>query len=291
MAAVFKILSDVLVFRVRRLEMANLAGALSIMGVLGLAVGEVAVRVVFALLLNLLVYLNNDYCDIAWDMQAPSRDREKTTFLGQNMGAAIVAQVLLLTVLIVFGAFYGGGLLLALALGGGVCWAYSSVLKRRPGVDVIAMAMWGVAMPMVGFAPQWVIGWCLALQLGLFSAVFESIQVLRDHDEDRMAGVQTTGVWLGPKRNLWLVRGLIVVAAAYMSLFIHGFLGLVIALAALVPCRAGAVSVYWTRVRMIFGLAWLSACLACYLRGATAGLGWVLQVHAQWLPGWSFGFV
>jgi len=92
LAAVFKILSDVLVFRVRRLEMANLAGALSIMGVLGLAVEEVAVRVVFALLLNLLVYLNNDYCDIAWDLQAPIRDREKTTFLRKNMAAAAVAQ-------------------------------------------------------------------------------------------------------------------------------------------------------------------------------------------------------
>ncbi len=285
MAAIVQILCDVLVFRLRRLEMANLAGALSIMFVLGSSPVDVGVRVVFALLLNLLVYLNNDYCDLTWDLQADSRDLDKTQFLRANMGAAVAAQLLLLAALVGFALLYGGGLMLALACGGGVCWAYSAVLKRRPGVDVLAMALWGIAMPMVGFAPEWILGWCLALQLGLFSAVFESIQVLRDHDEDLAAGVRTTGVWLGPTRNLWLIRGLILVAAAYMSLVIHGFLGIAVGLAVLVPCRVGAVATYWTRIRMIFGLAWISACLACWLRGGTAGLVYTIEVSARWALG------
>ncbi len=287
MTAIFQILADVLVFRLRRLEMANLAGALSIMFVLGLPLLDVGIRVLFALLLNLLVYLNNDYCDITWDLQADSRDRQKTQFLRQHLGAAVAAQLLLLAGLIAFALAYGGGLLLALGCGGGVCWAYSALLKRRPGFDVLAMTLWGVAMPMVGFAPEWLIGWCLAGQLGLFSAVFESIQVLRDHDEDFATGVRTTGVWLGPQKNLWLIRGLIIAAALYMGLVIHGFLGIVVGLAVLVPCRKDAVTTYWTRIRMIFGLAWLTACLSCYLYGATSGLLYSVQVHAQWA--WSFG--
>jgi hypothetical protein len=45
------------------------------------------------------------------------------------------------------------------------------------------MIAWGVAMPLVGSPIENQDGWALALQLGLFSGVFESIQVMRNADE------------------------------------------------------------------------------------------------------------
>ena len=74
MVAAFKILRDVLVERLRKREMANLAGAVSIMLVLGLPGPEMGVRVLFATLLNVLVYLNNDYCVVEFDLYAPGKD-------------------------------------------------------------------------------------------------------------------------------------------------------------------------------------------------------------------------
>ena len=46
----------------------------------------------------------------------------------------------------------------------------------------------------------------MALQLGLFSGVFETIQVLRDADEVAEEGVRTTAVALGKPRTLMLAR-------------------------------------------------------------------------------------
>jgi hypothetical protein len=45
------------------------------------------------------------------------------------------------------------------------------------------MIAWGVAMPLVGSPIENQDGWALALQLGLFSGVFESIRLMRDADE------------------------------------------------------------------------------------------------------------
>src|ERR1700755_942845 len=95
-AAAVKIVVDVLVFRLRKLEMANLAAATSIALTLGLSWTTVAWRTLFALVLNVLVYLNNDYIDVAVDLQAGNKDAQKSRFLADNMRAALVAQLALL---------------------------------------------------------------------------------------------------------------------------------------------------------------------------------------------------
>ena len=64
MLSALRILFDVVVFRLRRLEMANLAGAVSVMLALRLPVSDVVLRTGFALLLNVLAYLTNDYYDL-----------------------------------------------------------------------------------------------------------------------------------------------------------------------------------------------------------------------------------
>ena len=126
------ITADVLSFRLRRLEMLNLLGALAIALVLRLAPLDVAVRMLFALLLNILVYLNNDYCNVAEDLDSAGRDLAKTRFLREHMGAALGAQLALLAALAALGLVWSRGLLLALVLGGGTCWVYSAALKRAP---------------------------------------------------------------------------------------------------------------------------------------------------------------
>src|SRR5688572_17756731 len=97
--AAFKIVSDVLIFRLRKLEMANLAAATSIAFSLGLPIGSVIWRTAFALVLNVLVYLNNDYIDVAVDLQSGNKDNEKSRFLQDNMRAALLAQLTLLALL------------------------------------------------------------------------------------------------------------------------------------------------------------------------------------------------
>jgi hypothetical protein len=89
--AALRILANVAVYRLRRLEMANMGGALVIMLALRLEPLDVAVRLGFAFLLNLLVYLNNDYLDLPTDLRSPARDDANTRYLRDHRGAALAA--------------------------------------------------------------------------------------------------------------------------------------------------------------------------------------------------------
>jgi 4-hydroxybenzoate polyprenyltransferase len=284
MTAVVKILFDVAVFRLRRFEMANIAGALAIAFACHLGALEIGFRAVFAFLLNLLVYLNNDWYDLADDLAATGKDQNKNAYLAAHPRAAVHAQLGLFALLLALALVWGGGLLLALIAGAGVCFAYSAGLKRVPVVDVLAMIAWGMAMPLVGLAPGHPEGWLLLGQLGLFSGVFESIQIIRDHDADKQAGVRTTAVVLGLERAQWLARALMIAAGLYAGALFTWWIAPLPILAALIPLRRddidqpgvgqggrGSPGVeidrYWNRVRVVLGLAMLAETAFVYFGG------------------------
>lgn len=270
----FKILADVIAFRLRNLEMANLAGAASIAIALHLPWFDVLYRTAFAFVLNAFVYLNNDYLDAADDVRSASRNTEKTRFLLEHRDAALAAQWGLLALLVAAAFLYDVELLAALVLGGGTCVWYSRQLKRLPYVDVVAMAVWGLAMPLCGVPLGSALGWCLTLQLGAFAAVYETIQVMRDADGDAAAGIRTTGVVLGKERTRRLSRALMVVACVFAALVLHPVTALLAAGALLVPLDGGDMERRWTRVKAAYGAAWLFTCAWIYFTGHSAGLLW-----------------
>lgn len=264
MPAELKIILDVARYRLRRLEMANLAAAVAMMLALRLPWDELCVRTGFGVLLNLLVYLNNDWFDLADDLAASTRDRGKTEYLAAHREAALRAQWGLLGLLVGFAAVWGGGLWLPLVAGAGVCWLYSARLKRRPFVDVAAMMVWGMAMPAVAVPPGATEGWWLLGQLGLFSGVFETIQVLRDREADERRGIRTTAVVLGRARTQRLARGLMVLAGIYAGACFHPALVVLPMVAAALPIPAAAVQGYWHRVRLLLGSTLLVECALLY---------------------------
>ena len=64
MLAGFRIVADTVIYRLRKLEMANLAAAVAIALALKLPLVDIVVRAAFAFALNIVVYLNNDYIDV-----------------------------------------------------------------------------------------------------------------------------------------------------------------------------------------------------------------------------------
>ena len=270
----FKIVADVVAFRIRNLEMANLAGATSIALALHLPWHEVLYRTAFAFALNAFVYLHNDYVDAADDLQSPTRNTAKTRFLVEHGDAALAAQWGLAALLVTAALAFDLDLLAALVFGGGTCVWYSLKLKHVPYVDVLAMAAWGIGMPMCGFPLASALGWCLALQLGAFAAVYETIQVMRDAPEDAAAGIRTTGVVLGKERTRRLSRALMVLACVFAALFLHPVTGLIAAAALLVPLDGGDIERRWTLVKLVYGLAWLFTCAWIFVTGSSAGLLW-----------------
>jgi 4-hydroxybenzoate polyprenyltransferase len=279
MLAALKILADVAIFRLRKLEMANMFAAVVIMITLRLPLEDMAVRFGFALLLNLLAYLTNDYLDVDQDLRSPNKDHAKAGYLKAHMGAALAAQLFLAVFLALVAFAWSLGLLVALVAGAGICWIYSWKLKRLPYLDVIAMITWGVAMPLPGFPLDAALGWLLVGQLALFSACFESIQVIRDHDEDLESGVRTTAVRLGVPATRVLLRVFIVLAAAYACLFLHRWIGLALLASLFLPLRKETADVYWNRQRAIMGVAWLA--LAGWIFWTGSAFGWAASVSVS----------
>lgn len=266
------IVLGVVAYRLRKLEMANLAAAVAIAVALGLSPLDVVYRTLFAFVLNVLVYLNNDYLDVGMDLNSTGKDAAKTKYLAEHLRAALVAQIVLSVVLVAFALLYDPGLLIALVIGGGVCIVYSAYLKRTPFLDIPAMMIWGLGMPLCGVPWRNVLGWCMALQLGWFSGVFESIQVMRDADEDAMEGVRTTGVVLGKARTLMLARILMIVSTAYAALFLQPLAAGVSAVALVLPFSPDKVARYWTQVKLTYGVAWLVICASIFFHGGSSGL-------------------
>jgi 4-hydroxybenzoate polyprenyltransferase len=281
MLAGFKIVVDVVIYRLRKLEMANLAAAVAIALALRLSWIDVFARTAFAFALNIAVYLNNDYIDIDIDLKSADKDNAKARYLADHKKEALIAQWALVALMAAFALVYDPGLLIPLVLGGGICWWYSALLKHRPYLDILAMMLWGLAMPLCGVPPTSVLGWSLAILLGLYSAVFESIQVMRDADEDAEENVRTTGVVLGKVRTLLLARVGMVVASLYAAIVIHPVAAGITALTLVVPFAEGRIERYWTQVKMVCGIAWLFICVWVYFKGYTAGLVWSVDRAAQ----------
>jgi 4-hydroxybenzoate polyprenyltransferase len=272
MLAALRIIAGVVVYRIRKLEMANLAGAGSIAVALHLPIPDIVIRTVFAFVLNALVYLNNDYIDIAIDLASADKDAEKSRYLADNKRAALIAQWTLVAVLAVTALVYDLGLLVPLIAGGGICFWYSAQLKHRPYADILAMIIWGITMPLCGSPVTNEIGLFMALQLGLFSGVFETIQVMRDADEDAEEGVRTTGVVLGKARSLVLARVQMVGCSVYALLVLQPWAALVSVGALLVPFSETNIERYWTRVKLVYGVAWLVICAWVFWYSSLAGL-------------------
>src|SRR5574341_1274406 len=101
-----RIVIGVVAYRLRKLEMANLAAAVAIAVALGLAPLDVAYRTFFAFLLNVLVYLNNDYLDVGMDLHSTGKDTDKTRYLAEHLRAALVAQIVLGAALVAFALWF-----------------------------------------------------------------------------------------------------------------------------------------------------------------------------------------
>ena len=251
--------------------MANLAASASLMIAVALPWSDMLVRMLFGLLLNLFVYLTNDAYDIEADLASPRKDHDKARFLDAHRRAVRLAQAGLLAALGAVAA-WSAGLMITYLVAVPLCWLYCARLKRAAGFDLVTIVACTVSGTMLAFPLDSALGWVLAVQLGLFSASFQTIQMIRDHDDDRAFGTRTTAVALGVPRTAALERVVVVVSAAYAIVLVHRWLGLLILLAAVLPFDAAQAARQWNRVRAIFGVAWLGIVAWVVWRGATYGL-------------------
>jgi 4-hydroxybenzoate polyprenyltransferase len=267
-----KLIADVVIYRIKKREMANLFASISLMLLSSFPISEMAIRVFYGLCLNALVYFVNDYYDVEIDLQNPKRDRERVLFLSNHRFHALFSLFFLFFLLFLWALFYSKGLFIPLMGGVITCWLYSSWLKKVPIADIVSMALWGGIMSTTGIKPDSTHGWLLIAQLALFSACFESVQTIRDRLGDKSAGIKTTAVFLGITGARNLTKVLICLSSVYAILFLHRILGFFIAVPAFfLPIEQEKTEIFWNRIRVIFGLTWLAMILHFYIDKSTFG--------------------
>jgi len=255
--AALRIIAETLWYRVRRREANNFLTTLSLMAALRLSWPDILYRGGFALLLNIYVYLINDYCDVDIDIASADKDRKKTSFLKEHRVAAKAALLFLALVLGIAGILHSPVLFICFLANTVIVYSYSVWFKRMPYLDIIAMIACGVSMSLAAIPQNSVTAYKYLFVLGLICAAFEVVQVIRDEPEDRLAGIRTTAVRLGPLRARLIFVFLVLSVAAYAYFLIHSLAGLLFLLALAVPLSSKNASRAWDILRLIFGAAWL----------------------------------
>ncbi len=267
----WKILADSAGYRIKKREAANLFTSITLAVALSLPWGDVAYRLLFGAVLNVWVYLLNDCFDVDVDVKAEGRDHARARFLADHRNIGFLTCAALVAILGVMAALHSAGLVVALVSTVVVIVAYSAWLKRRPYVDILSMAGWGLSMAFVGFPLDSSAGWRFAGLLVCLCMVTEAVQVLRDEPSDRLAGVRTTAVVAGPKATTILAKVLMAASAAYAALFLHRYVGLALLLGILVPLGVERASRSWDALRVLFGLVWLSLLALYFVTGELSG--------------------
>lgn len=256
-------------YRVEKHEANNLLATLSMLLAFKVEGLDLILRVAFAILLNLLIYLLNDYCDLDVDLCDSQRDQPKTRFMAEHRRAS---QLAVLGELVLLGGVAAAHVFLfhtpllpaALVINVALYFAYSRWLKRIPIVDVLSMTLAGATSTMVG-APNSVLGYQLLALLGLLSGSYEIVQVIRDAESDEQQGVRTTAVFLGPRLAAWLFRAIVLGAALYGVLLLGKWAAAGFVIALFLPLNVADAARSWDKARVIFGLSWLGLLVQIYL--------------------------
>lgn len=264
--AALRIVWDATLYRIRKREANNWLTSVSLMVALGLPGLDLAFRAVYALVLNIYVYLMNDYCDIERDLGSPQKDHQKAQYMADHRSAAGVALFALAAALAVSGALHSRLMLAAFVLNTVVVGSYSAWLKRVPVADVLLMTVCGVTMSLVALPEESTAGWALVGYLGLICASFEVIQVIRDAPGDAQAGVTTTAVLLGARGAAWIFRGLVLATTVYVVLVVKSWLGLGLLLGLAFPLTPERASRTWDLARLVFGGVWGGLLVHTFLR-------------------------
>lgn len=264
-----RIVKDVIYDRLRY-DMTNIVASVSIMFLFSFSFFEIFLRTIFSFVLNILVYLNNDYNDIIQDSRTTD-NIEKVTFLARNRNLTFWLQFVIFLALFLLAASLNIELLIPLITGAGSAALYSAQLKKIPIIDILSIGLWSIGMTLVAFPLNKFIGWILAIQLGLFGAALQAIQLLRDLETDKIANVTTTAVYFGKINTIKIAKILILAAALYGVLLLHKYLALGILIAVVIPIKTDNFELYWDQVRLIFGLVWIGTLIWLYHFGSTFG--------------------
>lgn len=259
-----RLLGDTAKDRLQRLEANTILGNFLLLIAFHFGFIDFLIRMGITLYLNLLGYFINDYIDVEVDLANKDKDHEKALFIKEHKKAAFALILCMGSALLIFCLFYSISVCLGVIMLLLIVTIYTDYFKNRPFWDVIFIGLWGLALSWIAIPDFSLSGIKLILLLFIFGCCFETVQTLKDYEEDKKFGLATTPIVIGVHNTFILLRVLYIGAALYTILVLKEFVGILI----VVPLffnRGQNMSVYWTKLKILCGVVWLIIMVRIYL--------------------------
>ena len=253
----FRLLSDTILDRLRRLEANSLITNFTLLIAFRLSAVDVFIRMAVTFLLNVLVYFINDFIDVEIDLASATKNRAKALYIRKHKGTGSVLIACLSLCLLLLAALYSGSVFFGVMLALLTTFLYTDYFKKMPFLDIMGCFMWGMAMAWPAIPDFSREGIRLIVLIGIFAASFEVVQCVKDFEEDRRCNLRTTPIVIGIPNSFLIVRFLYALSAAYTVFVLKEMQGLLLLLPIFLSTLK-RMETYWLELRLIFGFVWLT---------------------------------
>jgi 4-hydroxybenzoate polyprenyltransferase len=218
----------------------------------GVGPGELIAGTIVTILTLGVMYAFNDVWDAVADRHNPKKDQRQVSVYIDHRRACyrVLFAAKVLTVALAW-ALLGPISAAATATVLAVNFVYSTVLKGVPIIDVAWCGVWGAAFAAVVMASV-----DLMILTGLMTAICHLYQALGDRSADAQNRITTTAVFSSTAS-----AAVLFVLSAMIGAMLHGPLGTMMALTALVPFALFFLlrnfHLGWMLTKVYFGVVWL----------------------------------
>ena len=260
----FKLLKDTALDRIRRLEGNTIPGNFLLLIAFHFGALDFIIRMAITLIANLLIYFINDYIDIEVDLANKDKNHSKTLFLKEHKKIALTLILYLSTALIIAAMFYSTSVCLAVVLVLLFEIIYTDNFKKKPIWDILFVGLISAALSWIAIPNFSLLGIQYIVLLFIFGCCFETVQTLKDFEEDKKFGLTTTPVVIGFHRTVYLLKGLYVLATLYAVVVLRELIGVLLLIPLFFSTRQN-MGTYWTRLKFVCGIVWIIMMVRLYL--------------------------
>jgi len=263
----YKLLADTAKDRIIRLEANSIPGNLVLLIAFHFSILDIIIRMAITLYINLLGYFINDYIDVEVDLANKDKDQSKALLIKEHKKTALALILCMSAVLIMATMFYSTHVCLSVVLLLLIVTIYTAKYKNKAFWDIIFIGLWGLALSSIAIPA---FGWQeiqLILLLFLFGCSFETVQTIKDYEEDKKFGLTTTPIVIGVPKTLLTLRVIYIISTVYALFILREPFGILL-LFPLLFKTSQDMSTYWTKLKISCGIVWLIIMVRLYAQYA-----------------------
>ena len=253
----YRLLSDAIIDRLKRWEANSLFTNFLLLLAFHFGFLHIVIRMAVTFFLNVLVYFINDVIDVDIDLANETKNHAKALYIKENQRIAFALIVCMSAALLLLTLLYSKSVCFGVIMALLIIFLYTDYFKKMAYFDLIGCFIWGISMAWPAIPDFSFRGIQLILLIGIFTASFEVVQCIKDYESDKRCNLRTTPIVIGIPRAFLLARTLFVLAALYTVFVLGEIQGILL----VIPVFFGTeqkMETYWMKLRVVYGVVWLT---------------------------------